>query len=387
MKLPILSVCPQYFFSQTQMDINYPGMNSDRSNGWPHTRQECQRRHTVEENRTENEANTTENLSFYGDELWKDLTLKIAVPVEDFFVSCRWQRGNDEINCSRYFELVMTFDGYCYELINYDESPETNDFTAHQAGVDFGLFLAIDIHQEEALIGSRSDGAGVTALLRERHTPINNVLHDFVSLSPGFEYNMAIDKHVTKRLPPPYSDVTCESAPGYTQSSCIEQCRWRAGYQGCSCWSDVSGVKNCTFCSQFTCHNRGDRTYYEGRCQCKPACEETTYQMSVTSLRFPSQLEEEKTIERYRHKYNVTGLRENAVSLRVYFNRMDHTVSAEKPALTATQVVSDLGGSLGLCLGASLITLFEFLECCAQSVSKCCRRCRIRNSRTYEAKY
>ena len=64
--------------------------------------------------------------------------------------------------------------------------------------------------------------------------------------------------------------------------------------------------------------------------------------------------------------------------LNVYYNRMVTTVSKETAAITGWQVISDLGGSLGLCLGASLCTVVEFLEFFSMLFVACVQKCTVR---------
>ena len=46
----------------------------------------------------------------------------------------------------------------------------------------------------------------------------------------------------------------------------------------------------------------------------------------------------------------------------MYYRTLEVTEVTQNPALTWWQVLSDLGGALGLCLGASVVTAFEFAE-------------------------
>ena len=46
----------------------------------------------------------------------------------------------------------------------------------------------------------------------------------------------------------------------------------------------------------------------------------------------------------------------------MYYKTLDVTEVTQSPTLTWWQVLSDLGGALGLCLGASEVSAFEFTE-------------------------
>jgi hypothetical protein len=50
------------------------------------------------------------------------------------------------------------------------------------------------------------------------------------------------------------------------------------------------------------------------------------------------------------------------VSARIYFNSYTHEESGEKPSMSFVELLSNIGGSLGLCLGMSLVTVGETVE-------------------------
>ena len=60
------------------------------------------------------------------------------------------------------------------------------------------------------------------------------------------------------------------------------------------------------------------------------------------------------------HK-NVTGnfLRQNLVGLKVYFNEMIYQQGTEQKSYTFSQLMGDIGGSLGLFTGYSVIDMVE----------------------------
>ena len=52
----------------------------------------------------------------------------------------------------------------------------------------------------------------------------------------------------------------------------------------------------------------------------------------------------------------------NVVSLRLFFNSMKMEVTTQKPAMAPVQLFSQIGGLLGLFIGASMMTLLEFFD-------------------------
>ena len=59
---------------------------------------------------------------------------------------------------------------------------------------------------------------------------------------------------------------------------------------------------------------------------------------------------------------NVSYILENFAQVWIYFDSLEYTVTEQKVTLTYQTVLSDIGGLLGICLGASIVTLAEVLE-------------------------
>ena len=62
--------------------------------------------------------------------------------------------------------------------------------------------------------------------------------------------------------------------------------------------------------------------------------------------------------------------------LNFYADSLTYKKSKQKAAFTLTALLANIGGLLGLCLGASVITLIEIVElllsCCAKLASRLC---------------
>lgn len=56
-----------------------------------------------------------------------------------------------------------------------------------------------------------------------------------------------------------------------------------------------------------------------------------------------------------------TRLRSHMLSLNFYYENLAYYEITESPQYTWSDIVSSIGGSLGLCLGASLLSIVELL--------------------------
>ena len=71
---------------------------------------------------------------------------------------------------------------------------------------------------------------------------------------------------------------------------------------------------------------------------------------------------------------NITEFKDRYVSLQVYFETLQYTVIEQLPAMTLVGLLSNIGGQLGLFLGASLITICEIGDFLASLCLKICRK-------------
>ena len=57
-------------------------------------------------------------------------------------------------------------------------------------------------------------------------------------------------------------------------------------------------------------------------------------------------------------------------TLFFHFDDLKYTLTKEEPAESVTGLISDVGGQLGLWLGASILTLVELFYCCCVLLPK-----------------
>ena len=63
------------------------------------------------------------------------------------------------------------------------------------------------------------------------------------------------------------------------------------------------------------------------------------------------------------------------MEMRVYYEELNYDYIQQKSAYTLNDFVSDMGGSMGLFLGASILTFVEFLEFVSLSILSFLKRC------------
>ena len=296
---------------------------------------------------------------------------KTMVPIDDMFLQCRWQ--NFVIPCRQYIKPLLTDLSFCYSLQN------EKILTVVQPGPDFGLSLTIDINRNEYLLTPTSLGAGVFVLIHDKDVyPI--MKQRSLSLAPGFEHYLSIEREETIRIKKPYASTNCEDTEAkekhgkgvYSYEKCLAKCALNTVYGPCKCqpFSYDPSVA-CTIVDHISCAKMNKSRIYESNCNCPPACKDIKYEVQPTSLQFPSDIGlQELDIGNVSVK-SSKDLSKDVFVVKIYFRGMEYTVIEQKVSMTTGQLIADIGGQLGLFLGASLITVVEFMEFATLGVWYC----------------
>ena len=67
-------------------------------------------------------------------------------------------------------------------------------------------------------------------------------------------------------------------------------------------------------------------------------------------------------------------IRRNVIALNVFYPSLHYTVTKQVEAFTFDELISNLGGQLGLFLGASLMTMVELVEALGMITCSRCNR-------------
>jgi amiloride-sensitive sodium channel subunit alpha len=136
-------------------------------------------------------------------------------------------------------------------------------------------------------------------------------------------------------------------------------------------------VKACLNKTELYCINEIELDFadsYSQKCfsKCPLECETVTYDYSVSNLDFPSRKFYETIINDktfYKILSNTLGTnatynlyQENFLSLNVYLSNNKYTQITEIPKISLIDLISSIGGSIGIFLGLSIFSLIEVLE-------------------------
>ncbi|XP_062584684.1 acid-sensing ion channel 1B-like [Saccostrea cucullata] len=280
-----------------------------------------------------------------------------------------------KIESHKLWEKRKTDIGMCFTY----NGPSTNPpKVSRLTGSKKGLSMFVNLDQVNYVVGSNR-GAGLQVAIHHRDVEPNIGDKSFF-VSPGTVTYVPIRKSKHTYLPRPYKAFgtnycTKTSDPDfrnplkhysrYSYYACLRECRSNFIIKRCECRLITEKGEEiiCTIAQEFECALKTRDFFdsnpgHQAECNCPLPCEEVYYEKEISSAQFPS----EKFREILHSLYNITNISTNYLELKFYYDTfVTHTIE-QVPKVDITSVLGNIGGYLGIFLGASLLTITEVFE-------------------------
>uniref|UniRef100_A0A8B9CQ25 Acid sensing ion channel subunit family member 4 n=1 Tax=Anser brachyrhynchus TaxID=132585 RepID=A0A8B9CQ25_9AVES len=306
----------------------------------------------------------------YPDPDMADIVNRTGHQLDDMLKSCNFSGENCS---SRDFTVVYTRYGKCYTFNGDRRNPRVT----RQGGMGNGLEIMLDIQQEEYLpiwreTNETSFEAGIRVQIHSQDEP--PYIHQLgFGVSPGFQTFVSCQEQRLTYLPQPWGNCRAsvqgeQTLPGYDTYSiaaCRLQCEKEAVVRSCHCRM-VHMPGNESICSPNVYIECADHTLdaavedSQERCSCPTPCNLTRYGKEISMVRIPN-----KGSARYlarKYNKNETYIRENFLVLDIFFEALNYEAIEQKKAYDLAGLLGDIGGQMGLFIGASILTILEILD-------------------------
>ncbi|KAK3730310.1 hypothetical protein QZH41_004518 [Actinostola sp. cb2023] len=280
--------------------------------------------------------------------------------VKDTVFLCKWKG----VSCSvADFTPESTFLGGCFTF-NANQSLRVSG-----TGTDNALHLVLNVQQDE-YVGNSSSGAGFRLLFREAHEPPNTDRFD-MALQPGTQTLISLTVKNLSSLPAPYGD--CKEGNDlkmfnkYSVTACAYECRTRIAGERCGCREmHPSGIDTTIpVCLPQVYRDCLKPTIIDintkGMCSsCHVPCKKSTYIPRLSYSQYPSN----HIADNMAKAMNETRqfIRDNFLEVDIYLEDMIVETVEQQPAYSLSNLVGVIGGTLGVFIGASILTITEFLQ-------------------------
>ncbi|XP_067661119.1 acid-sensing ion channel 4-A-like [Haliotis asinina] len=300
--------------------------------------------------------------------------------------------GGDDFDCMTDFQPVFTYEGLCHTF-NASKIVLT-------PGDDANLIVTFNINQDDYTF-TRNKAAGIKVFLH--HPDVHpDASSTVLTASPGFSTHVAIQKTEFRYQPRPYmafDDTDCldTNSPDfvnplriyslYTYSHCFMECVYLKAFKQCGCvgpYVPVDGLL-CSLVKLDSCYNPAVRSLSKNgtfvkECRCVSECVFDRYTAQVSSSSFPADKWGSSTMKATRAK-DRASLESNFLQLKVFYDQMMVTSITQQPQYTVASLFSTVGGQMGLCLGASILTVAEIAELLLFIIIFLLDKCRGRKAR------
>ncbi|XP_066436289.1 amiloride-sensitive sodium channel subunit gamma-like [Eleutherodactylus coqui] len=339
-------------------------------------------------------------------QLGDEQKVEMGHQLEDMLIFCNFH--GQECNTSFFSRFINYKFGNCYTFNSlkptvYQENPASAELlNITKAGFMYGLHLELFIQQTE-YVKDMTPAAGIRLLIHDQtHMPFPE--DDGVNVPPGAETDIGMMKVHIERLKSPYSSACTDGedirnfykdvyGAGYTREVCKRTCAQQNIIHNCGCthWEFAdpkepeapkcnlsnTAVRRCVKIYEFKF------AHDQLNCHCPLQCKEEIYELTVSGSQWPSSAFIEnfaKDLKEWgEHMKDVADnpalIRDNFVKVVVYFKQLNFEFIEEEPSMTELNLISNMGGLVGLWVGFSICTLAEFLELLLDIILLFLRRC------------
>jgi hypothetical protein len=257
-------------------------------------------------------------------------------------------------------------------------------------------------------------GAGARVVIHGQGS-LPSPLIDGFDVLPGHSTSVALSVTQNKRLGTPYTNCSRQEralpmkpAFAYTYPACVMLRAQHFIYDKCGCMTvdlpvpdDLVGQRFCgyydyddaKFLQQIKCEPKAYKEFYgsvnEIRRHCMPLCGSYSYDFVLSSSYWPKERYEASFFREYVSSrpdkeslraynflanYSDDPIAMNFARLNVYLKSAEILTRSQQASYQSSDLLSDIGGTLGLWAGLSLITVCEFINLTVRIIASCCIR-------------
>ena len=358
LKFPVVTICNLNMVRRSYLDnLRSAGIDIDPLIEFDHTicdLTECEGTSDIRD--TNNELNLTE------------IILEGGSQAEGFILDCRFM--GQSCNITESFTRVVTRLGVCYAF-----NSDSADIAVSSApGPRFGLQLILNIDQREYTDTVNND-AGVTVVIHSQGEP-GEPTDTGITVPPGHAARVRMTKRVVRddssvavcRRPESADFNFLPDTYQYSISACIADSYFTEIARSCGCLDNsvlarpisepFGGLSECSV-SHLCCSLCVFATVSPS--DCPSACHYTSYFTTTSYSAFPAEYTYDTELFSAATNTSKEQMRQDLISVSVFFQDFNIEKQTTRDVYEVTALLSDIGGQLGLFLGASVVSMLEFV--------------------------
>ena len=310
-------------------------------------------------------------------------------------IECRY----NNLKCEKSdFNWYYSYDfGNCFSFntgINETNRQSIGFKQAKKPGFKNGLYLELFIGQANDSFLLNKDYGAVAFLNMENRKPETA---QPIKMRPSTHTDVLIKKIVQKKVFTPnseckdlflfdfnrifYNAIINSTFNYYTQTDCFDVCLQRKILINCNCYdlrflnynnTEISCVNQSQIdCSDYE-YERFVQSDIQTECsECPLECNSVELDISLSTSEFPSQKYAEYLIKMDKIKshsnkshylLDVNQIKRNVLALNIFYSDLEYTLIAESLQNDIVDAIANIGGTIGIFIGISLLSLAEIFE-------------------------
>ncbi len=270
----------------------------------------------------------------------------------------------------------------CY---SFNQVLNNSVYFSTNSGPNYGL-------QMDLKVNSVSDYNELIIFIHNRSLNTSTINNRGFRIMSGSMYLFEIEKVFNEKLPSPFNSclnnvsnfdlnktivdtITNELKSIYTHRECLRLCRNLMVIERskCGCMQTILNTASCQNANETIkeCFEKYNADFYKENnsetCSqyCPIECYSSFLEVKSLSLNLPETgniISSTKAFNYSNHFQTYSEVKRSFFSISIYFNELKYTTITEQPKTEIINLVSSIGGYLGLFLGASFLSFMEFFE-------------------------
>ncbi|GFQ79185.1 acid-sensing ion channel 1 [Trichonephila clavata] len=286
--------------------------------------------------------------------------------ISDFIEECSFNGKSCSLHHSTYFTNL--FFGNCFTFNK--RVPNEELLQISKTGVGTGLNLKLNI--ESCYYLPTTYTMGVKVIIHHPNE-IPNPEEEGLMLIPGYESLISLKQTVTRRLPNPFKDrcldySTQEKKFFGSRNNCLRGCIQKQNIAKCGCYdqsfSIMNNVSPCRILneSESCCLDDVSANMSQKMCNCPLPCSSFSYKEMLSRSVLSSKAYLSKDNETVSERASKEMSMKDILRVNVFYSSLERHEYKQQPKWRDTEVLSCIGNQLGLWLGLSIASIFDFIE-------------------------